>query len=520
MDLRAPGELQDVYHDYVRKDSKLDAKWNEVFGLDSHSKPTLYHDPAIDDKYPPITDPNVFIDQLAKADELSQRELYLVLENSQTALATAQDEYLAITKALRRIQGSNVEGIPNPQELEDFEEYDEKKKASLYGYSFIPKIWSNTILPAEGVQLSIQNPFTQGGFVPSFAAFKKMKALAATKMTTNDDFVLEREGKLLVPRLYKEPKIPFQTINAPRPMKKRTRGTIEAEETSRPTSMEKEVQAMDPGTDKPNTRFAGTKVPLTREMSSTPDLSPTPKRRKIQLQKPSNLSATASPAPDMTPTPNRRNIKASHLTAMPDGDSPATVRQSARMRTTRSSARNTPAPSRSSLTPTPETLIPTFKPTNHGTATPATQIKKESTPMKDEKEREFKTDADLIAAIKEDDTFLHENSTLRAKWREHILVAKNPKRTHAMLKKWGGWRATGDDKRPRNKGAKKAGAPKKDDQRDNDEHHEEEEEDDEDELQREDSKEQPKGSAKEDEKKYQTEDLKKEERAVENETHK
>ena len=475
MDLRAPGELQDVYYDYLRKDSKLDAKWNEVFGLDGHSKPTLYQDPAIDDKYPPITDPNVFIDQLAKAEDHSQRELYLVLENSQTALATAQDEYLAITKALRHIQGSNAEGIPNPRELEDFEEYDEKKKALLYGYSFNPKIWKDTVLPVENTQLSIQNPFTQGGFVPSFAAFKKMKALTSTKKTNNDDFLLERGGKLMIPRLYKESKIPFQTIKDPRPVKKRTRGTMEAEETSWPTSVEKEIPSMEPATDKPNTRFAGTKVPLTREVSSTPDPSPTPKRRKIQLHQPSNLSATVSPAPDTTPTPNRRNTKPALLTPMPEHESPATIRKSLRVRTTRSSARNTPTRSNSSPTPPPGEQTParTGRPDD---VTPVTQTQQESTPMKeDEKERDFKTDAALIAAVKEDDTFLHEDPKLRAKWRGRILEAKNPKRTHAMLKKWGGWRATGDDKRPRNKSAKETGALKKEDQKDNEQHDEEEE---------------------------------------------
>ena len=63
--------------------------------------------------------------------------------------------------------------------------------------------------------------------------------------------------------------------------------------------------------------------------------------------------------------------------------------------------------------------------------------------------------AELLQAINEDHTWLHENPVKAAEWSDKLLTSATPVRSLAIYKKWDEWRRGGDTK-PRHKNATEA----------------------------------------------------------------
>ena len=395
MDVNNLQQLHILHRQYAEKATQYQVTWDETYD-DERPKPTLYDMSTMKDLLPKISEVSSFISQLADAEKLTQEELYVALENSQMALKAAQDEYLAIEMLLRHMQGSNTDEVGNPQALEDFDVYDEKKTAMLYGYKYDPKVTLTS--------LKVQDPFAQGGFVPTESHMNRMRvqAVAAGSDLKNVDGweAIEKDGRKMIPRVYWQPKKPKPKAvqTPPRQTRKRSHEAMEASEQSRPTSSEGSTKQLDGHLlDKRLTRFNGGKVPQTREATPAESGTPSKRRRQQSLHPPTILSAAASPAPEDSPTPSR-------------GGTPARV------------------------TPTPR--------------------KQKSKPVS-EKEKPKWTNESLLEAIRLDPTFLHPTDPVKREQRRlKLLEAPNPVRSFSMFSKWGDWRAKGEDKRPRKKSPK------------------------------------------------------------------
>lgn len=330
MDFKHPRELRKLHQKYQKKAHDSQPVWDSTFKDDE--RPNLYKQSAAGDVFPAVTDVNTFISQLADPGQLSQKELFVALENSHLALQAAQDEYLAIEKVLRHMQGSDTDDLHDPQQLEDFELFDEKKKARLYGYNLstelvsgmdprtedekLPKVWQvpaskPDLLKTECDRLLfVQNPFHQPGFVPTKdEATNIRKAIKDGERGYLDGFApFTRRGKQMVPQLYRK-----RNVYEPQPVtgvRRQTRSQareerMEAFGPSRAASSERETD-FDTKTRR-STRRTGIRTPRTREASVTPAGSPASRRRKREPLPPSTLSAAVSPAG--SPASKRRRLE-------------------------------------------------------------------------------------------------------------------------------------------------------------------------------------------------------------------
>jgi hypothetical protein len=167
------------------------------------------------------------INLLRSADKHSAEELYAVAQTGALAMKTIQDEYLALDnlylKANRhrrdeptyetkkhQLQGHKKKGGPPLARVtEDVLDFREKKEAMLYGYKHQHFPGNTPLVPIR----TPQDPFVQGGFVPTPAQARKMIAKQKELGDRNMDnwVTMKRHGLEYHPQLYEprsEPLVP------------------------------------------------------------------------------------------------------------------------------------------------------------------------------------------------------------------------------------------------------------------------------------------------------------------------
>jgi hypothetical protein len=391
--------------------------WGEAFG--DEERPTLYssataqkHDFAV------LTSSKSFMKDL---ESLSYTQLYALAENCQLALKTAQDEHSHIEQLIRHLE--QKDSPVKPQALLDPVQFEEEKEATLYGYKRISRgsPYSRT---KDGTDFyGFQEPFSQGGFVPTEAQFKRMKANAKDPNNIDGWTPIERDGKKLIPRMPRSPP-PRQrgfTGALSGPSRKR-RHVEQGFSDTDATAAFSDSDAFNTPT-KRATRFLGRKIPVTRDLSETPTSnrgSPAPRHRGQHKLIMNNLTpalmsiSASSPGQSTNPTPG------AHET------SPTPSSASKRRRIT-SNNHHKPR-----LTVSSDT---------NGRSSP-------SASQTDPEDKKW-TDVALISAIHDDHSFLHPDPAIALVWKTAILNAPNPVRSYAMKRKWAWWKKGGMDKRPR-----------------------------------------------------------------------
>ncbi|ERF68799.1 hypothetical protein EPUS_06243 [Endocarpon pusillum Z07020] len=387
--------------------SILTVRWKEAFGAEE--RPTLYSSTEPQKKnFASLNSSKNFIKDL---ESLSHPQLYALAENCQLALNTAQDEYLHIECLVRHLEQKDPPLKPNF--LLEPDRYEEEKEAALYGYKRFPRGMPYTRTKDGAEFYGFQEPFSQGGFVPTEAQYKRMKANAKDPNNIDGWTPIVRDGKKLIPRMPRSPP-PRQkgfTGALTRPSRKRRLVEQGLSDTDA-TAAFSDSDAFDTPS-KHLTRVLGRKIPPTRDASETPG------------------SNRHSPAPS-----RQHRFIMNNLTQ-------ALLSSSA---STRPSVNSTPPPHETSPTPSHKRRRITHQNNEHRFTT---AISSRSSPVPHDPEEKKWTDVSLISAINADHSFLHPDPAIALNWKHAILNAPNPVRSYAMKRKWAWWRKGGMDKRPR-----------------------------------------------------------------------
>ena len=414
--------------------SETEQLWERAFP--DVTRPLLYLDDDEDeDGFKPLADPQDFITDIS---ELSQLQLYASSANNQIALQQAQVEYLDISRQVAALKGKELKR-KDPQALQDHEEFEDRKEASLYGYKYEankPALLQNGIIgnrsadeitdqEKRDIHL-FQNPFEQGGFVPTDKQYKSLLAKAGTNDQNIDGWKpIERGGKRLIPRQNKE-KLEYTNVYV-------RRNIDDNGEVIRPTSSGTDDSIATPSKVEnkrlTRTRFAGKKVPPTRDASEAPSTSSTPGRKR----------AATPEHRDGTPSSKRRRANGE--------DRPKHPNQYTKARELAAQAAQQGAKSIANGT--------------HRTSTLSSAAMPDWSTMTTEQLLSRKwTDDELVDSIKKDHKWLHPDGAKALEWRDKIMNGVNPVRSWSMVKKWEEWKVTNKDKRPRKKvGEEKAGTP-------------------------------------------------------------
>ncbi|KAJ5374012.1 hypothetical protein N7517_006018 [Penicillium concentricum] len=228
---------------YDQEAAKCESTWENAFHDPSKTRKREAHEPA---SHPlpykkPKVDKGQFLEvQAQELDELismlrspekyTPKELYAITQTAAFALKAFQDEYLALDdlylKAHRhkrdepsyqtkrhQIQGHKKKGgAPLVHVNEDKHDFEEKKEAMLYGYKHNYFPHNTPLVPIR----TPQDPFVQGGFVPTAAQARRMATkkketgdLNPDGWTTMKKHGLEYHAQMYEPR--REPAVPKVT---------------------------------------------------------------------------------------------------------------------------------------------------------------------------------------------------------------------------------------------------------------------------------------------------------------------
>ena len=399
------------------------------------TRPLLYlGDDEDEDNFKPLADPQDFITDIA---ELSKLQLYASSSNNQLALKQAQAEYLDISTQIAALKGKQSKA-KNPRVLLDAEDFEDHKEASLYGYKYEankPALLHNGVIGIRSadditdqekrdVRL-FQDPFSQGGFVPTERQYKALQAKATNRNNTDGWQPIVKDGKRLIPQ---------QNIERPEYTNIYVRRNIDENgEIIRPGSSGTDDSIATPNKVEnkrlTRTRFGGKKVPPTRDVSEAPSTVSTPGRKR--------LATPTADGQDGTPSKRRR-------VNLADPDRPKHPNQytKARELAAKDAAKSGFINEIGSHHSSNSAVMPDW-----------------SAMTREQLLARKWTDEELVDSIKKDHSWLHPDPAKALEWRDKIVNGVNPVRSWSMVKKWEEWKVTNKDKRPRKK-AGEVGTPR------------------------------------------------------------
>ncbi|KAG9780843.1 hypothetical protein KCU88_g3606, partial [Aureobasidium melanogenum] len=421
---------------------EIDSIWQAAFG--DSARPELYTSKKLnEDGFPPLSDPQAF---LLNITTLTRKQLYAASANNQIALKMAQDEYMDLERQIANIKSKNQP--KNPQALFEHDVFEERKESVLYGYKYeanrpallhagIPGLrHADEVTEREKHDVRLfQEPFEQGGFVPKEKEYKAKLARARNPKNPDGWDPVMKNGKALIPKL--------QTHQDEYTNTYVRRNVDENGEIIRPLTPSSEVSGETTTPPKPvdkrltRTRFDGKKHPPTREVSEAPSTPSTPGRKR----------AADSPAVDggaETPNAKRQKLNAQGKPKHPNQYTKAREAREAKEAQEAAAA---------------AAAVALAGPTASKTATPApsgpTPAGADRPPwmglsVHELRERKW-TDEELVAAVKHDHLWLHDDPVQAEDWKWKIINGVNPVRSFSMFKKWAFWKAENKDKRPRGK---------------------------------------------------------------------
>ena len=238
--------------DYEVEAAKCESDWDNAFhdpfkskkrdGLEPAPHPVPYKKAKVDKgQFLEIQAQEIdnLISMLRNPDKHSAEELYALAQTGALTMKTIQNEYLALddlylkanrhrrdvpTYEIKRhqLQGHKKKGgAPLARVNEDVHDFEEKKEAMLYGYK-------HTYFPGNTPLVSIrtpQDPFVQGGFVPTPAQARKMTAKQKEHGDRNMDnwMTMKKHGLEYHPQMYEARSEPL----APKITRKRKAAEVE-----------------------------------------------------------------------------------------------------------------------------------------------------------------------------------------------------------------------------------------------------------------------------------------------------
>ena len=397
--------------------SQTDEQWKEAFP--NVARPRLYTSDTEDENgFRPINDSESFLQDTTN---LTTQQLHALSSNNSIALKSAQDEYLELDSLLRRLAGK--EPKKNPQATQSSHEFEGRHEASLYGYKYV----ENKLPPRNGnsddfseaqkrdAQL-YQEPFSQGGFIPTTKQYDTKKAKAADENNPDGWVPVEKDGQSLIPRLAKHPEMieeyPRHPPRAQEDIDAARAGSADAETLLNGTPGKPVDKRLT------RTRYDGSKVPVTRDVSEDPSRAPSPRGGRAQ-------------------TPNGRGPRQLTPHTAPEDGSPVPRKRQ------RFDDINTGIAQSAGSTPAPNQPRPRARPG---------QASVPPHPLSPKSMRAWKwTNEGLLEAIQKDYLWLHPEPAKALINKDKLLAAANPVRTWSMCNKWIDWHEKGLDKRPRNK---------------------------------------------------------------------
>ncbi|KAJ5964295.1 uncharacterized protein N7479_004171 [Penicillium vulpinum] len=228
---------------YDQEAAKCESAWDNAFHDPSKSRkrdapepaphPLPYKKPKVDKGQfleVQVQEMDDLVSMLRTPEKYTPEELYVLTQTAAFALKTFQDEYLALDdlylKAHRHkrdepsyqakrhsMQGHKKKGgAPLARLNEDKLDFEDKKEAMLYGYKHNYFPGNTPLVPIR----TLQDPFVQGGFVPTPAQARKMLAKSKESGDLNPDgwatmkkHGLEYHAQMYEPR--REPLVPKVT---------------------------------------------------------------------------------------------------------------------------------------------------------------------------------------------------------------------------------------------------------------------------------------------------------------------
>jgi hypothetical protein len=403
--------------------AEIDILWQAVFG--STTRPALYTSQELnEDGFLPLSEPSSFLMNISN---LSRQQLYAASSNNQIAMKSAQDEYLELERQINRIKGKSK--IKNPQQLPPPDVFEEQKESVLYNYKYDPNRPALLQSGIPGLRTADevtdrekhdvrynQEPFEQGGFVPTEKEYKSMVAKARNPKNIDGWTPVYKNGKALIPRQQThkdEYSIKYNHNN--------NKANFDVNgDGARPLSAGSDASANTPSkaVDKrlTRTRYDGKKVPATRDVSEAPSVSSAPGRKRE--------NTPLVDGREDTPNTKRRKLNGP--------DKPKHPNQYTKAREARETAAvNTPA-----APPIPKPL-------------PANVDWTQLSPT--ELQNRKWTDEELVEAVKQTHSWLHDDPKKAEDWKHKIINGINPVRSFSMFRKWAYWKVNDQDKRPRNK---------------------------------------------------------------------
>jgi hypothetical protein len=394
--------------------SRIDDQWKEAFP--DVVRPRLYTSDTEDENgFLPINDSESFLEDITT---MNTQQLHATSSNNQIALKEAQDEYLEIESIIRRLAGKDSK--KNPQAPQSSREFEGRHEAFLYGYKYLDNnpVTRNTNLEdvteverRDGQHY--QEPFSQGGFIPTPKQYATKLAKATNKRNPDGWKAVEKDGKLLIPKVQeRHEEYPRHTPWTQEDIDAARAGSVDAENLVHGASNKLIDKRLT------RTRYDGSKVPITRDVSEDPSRATSPRTGRAQT--PNGLGKrqmTPQTAPeDGSPVPRKRHRFDYNNTriAQSTGNTPAPNQPRSRARAGQASVPNAPLSPRS---------MRNWKWTNEG----------------------------LLEAIQKDYLWLHPDPVKALVNKDKLLAAANPVRTWSMCNKWIDWHEKGLDKRPRNK---------------------------------------------------------------------
>lgn len=392
--------------------SNINGQWQEAFpGV---ARPQLYASDTEDENgFLPINDSESFSQDTTM---MTAQQLHALSSNNQIALQAAQNEYLKLENLVRRLAGKDAK--KNPQLPQSNQEFQGRQEAGLYGYKHVENkpIPRNHALDEATITETqkrdnqlYQEPFSQGGFIPTTRQYATKVAKADDPLNPDGWAPIKKDGKYLIPKvqqMYEE--YPYKKAGAPEETIAARAGSADAENFLNGTPNRPVDKRLT------RTRYDGSKVPLTRDVSEDPSRAPSPQTARAQTPK-RQLTPHTAPE-DGSPVPRKRQRLDNIDTDIAQ------------------SSRNTPAP-------------PQSRPRAR-----AGQATVPPHPLSPKSMRAWKwTNETILEAIQKDYLWLHPEPAKALINKDKLLAAANPVRTWSMCNKWIDWHEKGLDKRPRNK---------------------------------------------------------------------
>ncbi|CRG90245.1 hypothetical protein PISL3812_07288 [Talaromyces islandicus] len=205
---------------YDNETANLEHMWDYVYQL---KKKTLNKNGAADN-IPPRPSPyqcskvdkgdflkltavENFLEPLKNFESMPTDELHVMAANIAHALKSWQDEWLAIEKLGKTINGRSAKKSANPRALDPPDVFRDKREATLYGYKYDPTIHDPKKRDAKKDSLfRVQDPFIQGGFRPTAAQLRKMQVEAGSNNPNPDGFkTMQKYGQEWAPKFQDPP---------------------------------------------------------------------------------------------------------------------------------------------------------------------------------------------------------------------------------------------------------------------------------------------------------------------------